>query len=81
MSVLQVSERQWSVCFVSAGGKALPELLDLLRQGPSGAHDSDDNLALACQIASCLITKEPERNKKHVNSSLIKSLTDLSENR
>ncbi|KAF6733839.1 Plakophilin-1 [Oryzias melastigma] len=63
------------------GGKALPELLDLLRQGPSGAHDSDDNLALACQIASCLITKEPERNKKHVNSSLIKSLTDLSENR
>ncbi|RVE73050.1 hypothetical protein OJAV_G00045470 [Oryzias javanicus] len=63
------------------GGKALPELLDLLRQGPSGAHDSDDNLTLACQIASYLITKEPERIKKHLNYNLIKSLTELSENR
>ncbi|XP_023810698.1 plakophilin-1 [Oryzias latipes] len=62
------------------GVKALPELLDLIGQGPSGAHDSDDNLALACQTAGCLITKEPKMSKKYLKDKLIKSLTGLSNN-
>ncbi|KAM6927844.1 plakophilin-1-like [Xenentodon cancila] len=60
--------------------KTLPKLLGLLSEGTKEGNESDDNLALACQTASCLLTKEPEKNKMLLTNNLIKSLNDLSQN-
>uniref|UniRef100_A0AAQ5YRR7 Plakophilin 1b n=1 Tax=Amphiprion ocellaris TaxID=80972 RepID=A0AAQ5YRR7_AMPOC len=63
------------------GRKALPELLELLSEGTAAGNESDDTLAMACQTASRLVLKEPEMTKSLINSNLIKSLNDLSQNK
>ncbi|XP_072237796.1 plakophilin-1 [Leuresthes tenuis] len=62
------------------GRKAFPELLGLLSKGTKGCNESDDTLAMTCRTASCLLMKEPEISKQFLNSNLIKSLNDLSQN-
>nr|XP_057911560.1 plakophilin-1 isoform X3 [Doryrhamphus excisus] len=61
--------------------KVLPELLSILQAGTREGNESDDTLALACQTANFLLTKEPERGKHLLNGSLINSLQELSQNR
>ncbi|XP_028260809.1 plakophilin-1 isoform X2 [Parambassis ranga] len=60
--------------------KGLPELISLLSKGTAEGNESDDNLAMACQTASCLLMKKPEMSKNLLNDKLIKSLNDLSQN-
>ncbi|XP_008278076.1 plakophilin-1 [Stegastes partitus] len=62
------------------GRKMLPDLLALLSEGTTAGNESDDTLAMACQIASRLVLKEPEMTKNFLNKNLIKSLNDLSRN-
>ncbi|XP_069547222.1 plakophilin-1-like [Brachyistius frenatus] len=63
------------------GRKALPKLLSLLSEGTEKGNESDDTLAMACQAASSLLVRKPEMGKSLLNNNLIKSLTDLSENK
>lgn len=63
------------------GRKALPELLELLSEGTAAGNESDDTLAMACQTAGRLVLKEPEMTKSLINSNLIKTLNDLSQNK
>ncbi|XP_030585725.1 plakophilin-1 [Archocentrus centrarchus] len=62
------------------GRKGLPELLEILSNGTTGANESDDILSMACQASSCLLMKNPEMNKNLLNSKLINSLNDISKN-
>ncbi|XP_077429267.1 plakophilin-1 [Vanacampus margaritifer] len=61
--------------------KVLPELLGLLSAGTKEGNESDDTLAMACQTANILVTKEPESGKRLLNGGLINSLKELSQNR
>lgn len=68
------------VCLVTEARKALPELLGILSAGTKEGKESDDTLAMACRTANCLLMKEPEMGKRLLNSNLISSLNDLSQN-
>ncbi|XP_056129532.1 plakophilin-1 isoform X2 [Lampris incognitus] len=61
--------------------KTLPNLVSIVNSGTKGANDSDDTLAIACQTAHCLVLREPELCKCHLNTTFINSLRDLSQNR
>uniref|UniRef100_UPI0037E83B64 plakophilin-1-like n=1 Tax=Semicossyphus pulcher TaxID=241346 RepID=UPI0037E83B64 len=60
--------------------KALPELLGIIRAGTKEGNESDDTLAMACQSANLLLMKDPEMGKHLLNSKLINSLNELSQN-
>ncbi|XP_010764692.1 plakophilin-1-like [Notothenia coriiceps] len=60
--------------------KALPELLGILSAGTKEGNESDDTLSMACQTSNCLLMNKPEMGKHLVNSTLIRSLNDLSKN-
>lgn len=60
--------------------KTLPELLSILKAGTKEGNESDDTLAMSCQIANCLLMKEPEMGRPLLNNNLINSLKDLSHN-
>ncbi|XP_063766747.1 plakophilin-1 isoform X2 [Eleginops maclovinus] len=60
--------------------KALPELLGIISAGTKEGNESDDTLSLACQTSNCLLMNNPEMGKHLINSTLIKSLNDLSKN-
>lgn len=60
--------------------KTLPELLGILKAGTKEGNESDDTLAMSCQIANCLLMKEPEMGRPLLNNNLINSLKDLSHN-
>ncbi|MEQ2279070.1 hypothetical protein AMECASPLE_005761 [Ameca splendens] len=62
------------------GRKALPPLLGLLKEGTSGANESDDTLAIACQAASGLVLKNLDLTKSYLSSNLIQSLNSISQN-
>ncbi|XP_068170593.1 plakophilin-1-like [Antennarius striatus] len=61
--------------------EALPDLLSILSTGTKEGNESDDTLAMACQTASSLLTKEPEIGKNVLNDKLIISLIALSQNK
>lgn len=52
----------------------------MLSTGTKEGNESDDVLAMACQTANTLIMREPEMNKHLLSSTLIRSLSDLSQN-
>uniref|UniRef100_A0A4W6CJC3 Plakophilin 1b n=1 Tax=Lates calcarifer TaxID=8187 RepID=A0A4W6CJC3_LATCA len=60
--------------------KALPELLGIITESTKEGNESDDTLAMACQVANSLLMKEPEMGKHLLNKNLIKSLMSLSQN-
>lgn len=60
--------------------KTLPELVGIINENTKKGNESDDTLAMACQIASCLFMKDPDMSKHLVNYDLISSLNDLSKN-
>ncbi|XP_015237286.1 PREDICTED: plakophilin-1-like [Cyprinodon variegatus] len=64
----------------AVGRKALPELLSLLAEGTSGANESDDNLAMACNATSCLVLKDLDMTKRYLGTNFIKSLSNISQN-
>lgn len=71
------------VCFVylvTEARKALPELLGIITESTKEGNESDDTLAMACQVANSLLMKEPEMGKHLLNKNLIKSLMSLSQN-
>ncbi|MEQ2208864.1 hypothetical protein XENOCAPTIV_017839, partial [Xenoophorus captivus] len=59
---------------------SLPQLLGLLKEGTSGANESDDTLAIACQAASSLVLKNIDLTKSYLSSNLIQSLNSISQN-
>uniref|UniRef100_A0A3Q2PQ68 Plakophilin 1b n=1 Tax=Fundulus heteroclitus TaxID=8078 RepID=A0A3Q2PQ68_FUNHE len=60
--------------------KTLPPLLGIITEGTSGANQSDDTLAMACQAASGLVLSDVEFTKRYLKHSLIQSLGSISQN-
>ncbi|XP_041656207.1 plakophilin-1 [Cheilinus undulatus] len=58
----------------------LPELTSLLSSRPREMGNSDDTVATACNTVRSLMMADPEVSKKVINSELVTSLADLSEN-
>lgn len=58
----------------------LPDLISHLSCGPWETGVSDDTLATACTSVQTLMLANPEVSKKFINSELVSSLADLSEN-
>ncbi|XP_074538302.1 plakophilin-1 [Halichoeres trimaculatus] len=58
----------------------LPDLSGLLSSTPREMGNSDETIATACSTVRSLMTAEPEVSKKVINSELVTSLADLSEN-
>ncbi|XP_065817084.1 plakophilin-1 isoform X2 [Labrus bergylta] len=64
----------------SIAKQILPELTGILSSTPREMGNSDETIASTCNTVRSLIMAEPEVSKKVVNSELVTSLADLSEN-
>ncbi|XP_076133460.1 plakophilin-1 [Alosa pseudoharengus] len=58
----------------------LPQLAVLLSAGPKEMGNCDDTVATACNTVRTLLMSEPDVGKKVVTSTLVESLSELSEN-
>lgn len=64
----------------SMAKQILPDLSSLISSTPREMGNSDEAIATACSTVRSLVTAEPELSKKIINSELVSSLADLSEN-
>ncbi|XP_051282173.1 plakophilin-1 [Dicentrarchus labrax] len=64
----------------SMAKQLLPELSSLLSSSPREMGNSDETIATACGTVRTLMLADTEVSKKVINSELVSSLADLSEN-